>query len=155
MKTIKNITFLLIAGLIMISCNEDQNNEIESELLIYFNSFESEAETRNVSIDIDNLDIDGYIEHIESRGILGQCKSYSDGSHEVVFDEDYWNRISDIEKEYLVFHELGHCILDRAHDDTKDANGNCNSIMQSGANSCKSLYNTENRAELIDELFRR
>lgn len=153
MKTIKNITLLLIVGIIIMSCNKDQNNEIESELLTYFDSFELEAEARNLSIDIDNIDINGYVEDIEERGTLGQCKSYSDGSHTVVFDENYWDRITDLQREYLVFHELGHCILDRAHDDTKDANGNCNSIMQSGANTCKSIYSSENRTSLLDELF--
>ena len=35
----------------------------------------------------------------------------------------------------------------------KDENGNCISIMQSGNNECKSVYNAEYKTELLNELF--
>jgi len=56
-------------------------------------------------------------------------------------------------KEYLVFHELGHCILGRSHSNDILENGDCKSIMQSGTSNCKGNYNDENREMLLDELF--
>lgn len=153
MKITTKILLLLILGCTWMSCSTENDKVIESELISYFEDFENEATARGLDIKIENIDIGAYIHNIETRGTLGQCKSYSDGSHEVVIDAQYWERISTIEREYLVFHELGHCILDREHKDEKDTTGNCISIMQSGSNECLGIYSTENRTELLDELF--
>lgn len=135
------------------SCSQENNNEIEAELQIHFDNFADEANARGVNVSLEDLDISGYVEHIEQRGTLGQCKSYSDGSKQVVIDEPYWNRVDENEREYLVFHELGHCILGREHLDTKDENGICTSIMQSGDGDCRGIYDLTNREQLLQELF--
>lgn len=153
MQKLKYIMIVLITNLCLIGCNKDYYQVIEGELQVHFSNFENEAATYGVDIDISAIDISAYIQNIETLGTLGQCKSYSDGSQQVIVDEQYWNRISDEEREYLVFHELGHCILKREHNDSKDENGSCISIMQSGTNGCKSEYSDENRAQLLKELF--
>ncbi len=153
MKKLKYTVFALVLHFFFISCGKDNSQVIESELLIHFTNFEAEAVAHGLDIDLSTIDINGYIQNIETRGALGQCKSYSDGSQQIIVDEQYWNRISDYEREYLVFHELGHCVLEREHNDEKDENGNCISIMQSGNNGCKSVYNTEYKPELLNELF--
>ncbi len=145
--------FVLVTNLCLMGCNKDNTQVIEGELQAHFSNFENEAAAHGIDLDISTLDISGYIQNIETIGTLGQCKSYSDGSQQVIVDEQYWNRISDEEREYLVFHELGHCILKREHNDNKDENGNCISIMQSGTNGCKSEYSNENRTQLLNELF--
>ena len=136
MQKIKYIVFALILHLLFIGCNKDGSQVIERELQVHFSSFEIEANAHGLDIDISSIAISGYIQNIETRGTLGQCKSYSDGTQQIVIDEQYWNRISNDEREYLVFHELGHCILKRVHNDEQDENGNCISIMQSGNNFC-------------------
>jgi hypothetical protein len=153
MKNLKYTAFALILHLFFISCSKENSQVIESELQIHFINFEAEAAAHGLDIDLSSIDLNGYIQNIETRGTLGQCKSYSDGSKQVIVDEQYWNRISDSEREYLVFHELGHCVLEREHNDGKDENGNCISIMQSGNNECKSVYNAEYKTELLNELF--
>jgi len=65
----------------------------------------------------------------------------------------FWETASFAEKEYVVFHELGHCALNRRHLDTKNADGTCLSMMQSGNGSCKMNYNAQNRSKYLDELF--
>ena len=140
-------------GLHLGSCQQETDNEIEVELQLYFDTFVEEAAVQGVEISLDEVDISGYVENIEQRGTLGQCKSYSNGSKEIVIDEPYWNRATDTEREYLVFHELGHCILGREHLDSKNSSGICTSIMQSGDGSCKGIYNGTNREELLEELF--
>ena len=152
MRRIKYIALFLLGQFFISSCNKD-NQVIENELQIHFTNFEAEAIAHGINIDISSIDIGGYIQNIETRGTLGQCKSYSDGSQQVIVDEEYWNNISDAEREYLVFHELGHCLLEKEHNDEKDENGNCISIMQSGNNDCKGEYNSDNRDNLLFELF--
>lgn len=135
------------------SCNNENENEIEAELQVHFNSFIEEAAAHEMDISLEDLNIDGYIENIQERGTLGQCKSYSNGSKQVVIDQPFWNRADEMEREYIVFHELGHCLLGREHNDAKDSNGHCLSIMQSGDSECDGVYDLENRSGLIDELF--
>ena len=84
MKKLKYIGFALILHLVFISCNKDNSQVIESELLIHFTNFEAEAVAHGLDIDLLSLDINGYIQNIDSRGTLGQCKSYSDGSQQIV-----------------------------------------------------------------------
>jgi beta-lactamase regulating signal transducer with metallopeptidase domain len=137
----------------MYCCTNQTENEIEAELQAHFNNFAAEASAHGMNISFDDIDINGYIQNIEERGTLGQCKSYSNGSKAIVIDQLYWNRVNDREREYLVFHELGHCVLGREHKDTRDENGICTSIMQSGDGGCEGLYNSENRDKLLEELF--
>lgn len=147
--------WILIAVMIILvmGCQKEESNFIESELLTYFDRFEEVAAERGIQINLADIDISAYINDIENRGTLGTCTSYTDGSQVINVDERYWDRADDLDKEYLVFHELGHCILDRDHDNSKDASGFCNSIMQSGSGDCRSTYSSSNRTQLLDELF--
>ena len=153
MKSIIKTILLLFILCIIVSCSKQNDSEISEELQIHFDSFASEALTYGIEIDFKDVDIDGYIENIEERGTLGQCKSYSDGSKKVIIDQPFWNQAAYDQREYIVFHELGHCVLDREHNDQEDENGNCLSIMQSGNNACMSGYSSENRTQLLSELF--
>jgi hypothetical protein len=146
----------IIISLLMMSitnCSVESSSEVDAELVYYFQLFEEEAVSRDISIDMSSILVSGYIENIETRGTLGQCKSYSDGSQTVVIDDNYWQRADDYEKEYIVFHELGHCVLGRDHNNVRDDEGICESIMQSGNNLCTSNYNDMTREQLLDELF--
>lgn len=145
-------TLAIVFCLILVSCS-DNDAHVEAELQDYFNRFENEAFARGVLVDLEDLDLSGYIENIESNGTIGQCTSFSDGSKEVVVDIRRWNSMSDLEREYVTFHELGHCVLERSHDNSSHVNGTCQSIMQSGSNDCRSLYTLTNRNEMLDELF--
>lgn len=123
------------------------------ELMTYFNEFESEALERGLEIDLEMMGITGYFENFDDDSVLGQCRTYSDGSKEVAFDSNYWHNCNEIDRMYLVFHELGHCALDRDHTEEKDSNGRCTSIMQSGENECRKNFTENNKEELFDELF--
>ena len=153
MKYISTLLYILLVIITLCGCSKQFDNDIETELQVHFDNFVVEAEANGVAISLDEIDIGAYLENIETRGTLGQCKSYSDGSKQVAIDLPFWNRASDLEREYVVFHELGHCILGREHSDEKDANGICMSIMQSGDNDCSGIYTSENRNSLLNELF--
>lgn len=49
---------------------------------------------------------------------VGICYSYTDGSRRIEIDRDYWNASSDLGKEQLMFHELGHCVFNLDHNET-------------------------------------
>jgi hypothetical protein len=52
-------------------------------------------------------------------GYFGHCANYGTNSslNVVSLNKDFWATATDIQKEILVFHELGHCVLNRRHDD--------------------------------------
>lgn len=35
----------------------------------------------------------------------------------ILLDIEYWNESDDLDRESLIYHELGHCILNREHND--------------------------------------
>lgn len=48
---------------------------------------------------------------------VGVCTMYSDGNWEITVDREYWNTASKESRIGLIFHELGHCILHRQHEE--------------------------------------
>lgn len=64
----------------------------------------------------------------QSDGIVGMC-IYGD-FRIIEIDPDYWfNRASEQYKTNIIFHELGHCDLNRDHDKKRLSNGKPKSIM--------------------------
>lgn len=157
-NNIKSI-LLIFLGCIIIGC-EKENSEnliieelyIEAQLAPYFERFVTEGANRGVVIDLEAKRIEGYLVNIEETGVAGQCSYSPTSSHKVSIDIDYWNSASDLEKEFVIFHELGHCYLERSHLDAQN-NRNCTSIMHSGTSGCRFRYNTASRSEYLDELF--
>lgn len=132
--------------------NSNEYIEVDSRLWDYFSSFEEEAASRGININLRDLEITGVIENISEDGIAGTCQ-YGRHIHHVTIDLGYWNRSSFLGREMVVFHELGHCALDLGHQEMEDINGNCLSIMNSGTSGCRVLYSQANREYYLDELF--
>lgn len=142
------------SSLLFCNCSKETNSKIvEAELIEYFDLFEEEAAKFDKEIDLSTLDIGGMVENIEVNGVLGQCISYSDGTKDVVVDAKYWEGLNGLEKEYIIFHELGHCVLQRSHVNESGTDRTCKSIMQNGEAQCILKYNIDNRSDLLEELF--
>jgi hypothetical protein len=128
---------------------------VDEELVPFYESFAEEAAKRGIVFDNAEEQIEGYIQSIASDGVLGACRRNEDNddSPQIFLDKPYWKTATTLEKEYVMFHELGHCFLKLGHDDSEDDVGNCISIMASGLGGCRVNYNPTSRDELIDELF--
>jgi hypothetical protein len=61
-------------------------------------------------------------------GVIGLCES-GGNQRRVTFDPGFWNSVSDTQKELLAHHELGHCVLYRAHRSDTLSGGAYASIM--------------------------
>jgi len=154
---IKTYNFIALIICISISCSKNptiENYTIDLELEEYFTQFEIEAAIRNISIDLRDLGISGRMQNITTAGVIAQCIMKNEANtKEVRVDPESWQLLGQLRKEFLVFHELGHCALKREHLDEQDSNGNCISIMHSNADVCMNNYSTETRKMLLDELF--
>lgn len=156
MKSLNKISAFLVAiVLIAGSCNKDDSPEyfVDAPLQPYFDRFELEAAIRGITIDLETLQISGDVRLIAASQVIGECIRTEKEPNTIVVDVVYWNNAMELEKEFLIFHELGHCALDRGHIDDSDGNGDCVSMMTSGTGLCHINYTEATREALLDELF--
>ena len=164
-----SLLFLFGFFTLFTSCQQDEELELEEEeqvsnvlfpgvdpeLWSHFTNFENEAAARGLDIDLAASNITGDIEEINEEHVAGRC-SFSGSRvtpNAVTIDRTFWERSGNLFREFVVFHELGHCFLGRGHEEGINANGTCVSLMRSGLEDCRDNYRTSTRAEYIDELF--
>lgn len=88
----------------------------------YINNFNEEFAVK-VSVPIILNDID--------NSKAGVCFVWSDGYREIQINSKHWSSYSEEQREQLIFHELGHCVFNFNHDDSKMPDNCPNSIMRS------------------------
>jgi len=130
-----------------------QYANVDERLWEYFEEFEAEAEERGLEYNLNNFNLIGSIEDIHEDGVAGTCSYGFRSPRDVTIDLPFWQGSGYFGREMVVFHELGHCILDRDHSEATTGNGFCASIMRSGTGNCRTLYNNQNREYYLDELF--
>jgi len=144
------------------SCSSEFEPSVDDRIVPFFERFATEGAIRGVAFDNEEEQIEAYVQNISAligSDVLGYCSptSVRNPIRTVYFHEDYWNTATDLQREYLVFHELGHCFLDREHPDPAPADslGNCLSMMSAGTAFCNGIdaYSADNREALLDELF--
>lgn len=120
----------------------------------YIKTFETEAASRGKDIAVRGLTIRfGTLSGGVDGGRDGEC-NIGAGGREIVIDPTYWAAQPEAGREVLLFHELGHCVLNRAHKTEKVFSGSgfeSASIMAPTILSA-SQYDPE-RGSLLDELF--
>ena len=146
------LTILVASVFTVLACTSESKVFIDDSLLPFFESFKVEGEQRGWQIDFAFVGVEGYIGKATGEDVVGQCNHSADAPDKVTIDAFFWRQASYSHKEFVIFHELGHCYLKRSHLDDADEFGNCISIMQSSANSCNSNYEDQ-RAQYLDELF--
>lgn len=139
------------------ACREDDQfieiSIVDTSLQPYFRTFRAEAASRGIEIDASFEEIEARIEQINDGNVVGRCWYNSHNPNEILIDAEYWQNATDLSKEYVVFHELGHCYLGRGHTEASTASGICLSIMASGTGSCHDRYGSATRDFYLDELF--
>ena len=124
----------------------------DERLWEHFAEFEQVAADRGIILDLRQMDISGVLSDIDEHNVVGTCQ-YGTHIQHVTVDLSFWNRASQLGRELVVFHELGHCVFFLDHTESADANGLCLSIMNSGTSDCRLLYNATNRDFYLDEMF--
>lgn len=91
----------------------------------------------------------------KSQTWVGICRKWNNSDYtEIAIDKNYWNLISHGAKLQLLLHELGHCELNKGHNDVVE--NNCpNSVMRSYAFNQYEIDNCflDNFENYIENLF--
>ena len=151
---LKNSLLLLLAGLLLSACDKEEEARVHPDLAPYLRTFEEEATQRGLSISFAKSPIHAIFVSEADRIELGWCGAAVNGIESININVVFWPGIPAMQKERLIFHELGHCVLNRSHLETISENGRCLSIMNSGLN-CSDNYSAETREKYLDELFLR
>ncbi len=148
----KSLGFLVGAVILLAACAKDEDEVyVNTQFEYYFQRFEEAALERGMELDIE--DLTAHISINLGTNVAGVCETAETGDRTIRVDDIYWEQSDEWGREFVIFHELGHCVLGLGHTDTQDAQGNCVSIMQSGLSGCVMPYNETTREEYLDELF--
>lgn len=145
---------LVIVLLFCLSCRKEKLPIIPEELHPYVNSFIDEANIRGMNLDWEDLDVEIKLVDLENEHHLGECNSRR---NEIFIDADSWSNKDDANREWILFHELGHCFLNRSHRNELTSSWECLSYMKGGIEDgfdCSlNLYSSKWREYYLDELF--
>lgn len=117
----------------MVACSKTSSTpefRVPDEYIGYVRAFETEAAARGQSITINNLIIDYDASLPVSICAKVNTTSTDPGIQKIMYinpNITCWNNPTELET--LIFHELGHCILGRMHEQAVLPNGNPKSIM--------------------------
>jgi len=146
------IIVVVFAVLLLSGCAKDEVVFVEKEFEIFIDKFKEEATLRSVNIDEKLDEISIILGEIEDVSVSGTCKP---NEKTIIIDSFSWNRLNFERREHLIFHELGHCVLERNfHKETKTESGDCLSFMRSNLKICSINYYSELwRSYYLAELF--
>lgn len=136
----------------LIGCGHDPRlgASIEAPFLPYVAEFEKQCGCEVIDIPIT-------FQTLSDEDNAGECWDYFEffqGFQEIMIDEEWWNKASDVHREQLIFHELGHCRLHRSHLETYDGSFPI-SLMYPKMGMISSWHYRTNRLKYFDELFQR
>jgi Zn-dependent peptidase ImmA (M78 family) len=131
----------LIIIILLFSCSYQREFKVDKELKVYVDSFFDLAMNKGLLIQKENL----IVTLSANIGSLQGLSSKKNGQRIVEINYYNYQNYSSDYIEAIVFHELGHALLNRGHDDSVE------SLMNTSV--CLSCY-SNNKEYLIKELFK-
>lgn len=147
----KIIAYLIFISLVF-SCSNEKEQIIPIEFSRYVDMFFEEGNQRGLNVNLSDIDLELRF-GTQSGTIAATC---SQRDNVIMIDEAKWNEMSEEKKTWLIFHELGHCVLDREHRNDRTNNDDCISIMRGAEDNfdCSAnLYSSKWWDYYLDELF--
>lgn len=144
------LTAIIILSVVLCGCDSSDFSVLEPEtaevgaeqtLAAGLQGFLDEAKARNVHIDPHNIERLDLVSRNMPPGILGSCRETKEGRLEVVISED----LHDEDLEWVLFHELGHCLLGMIHRDENPSVMNAYDVVKNLAGM--------SRKDILDEFF--
>lgn len=147
---------------VLTGCNEEVNPPdiatyyIHPELAVYLDRFMEEAAVRNITIDTTGINLDLVDEPLTDQAGAAACglaHVYGRSFPNVRISRLCWDLFSPEHRETLLFHELGHALLDRPHFDAALPVGSPLSMMNANSSRVYNAFTLFKRDYYLDELF--
>ena len=125
-----------------------------SEFNPYVQTFVEEGNIRGVHLDKEAARMEVRFGNL-AEGTSGSCRKKGRKSY-IIIDSQIWRRLDSLQRQALIFHEMGHCLLERQHTHEELPRGECASLMVEKRDTSTCYYNyyaTEWRTYYWDELF--
>lgn len=107
--------YILLLIILLTGCGTHISVNNDPTFNKYYDTFLEEGLKRGVNLySIPRVSI--YFSETLSDNFAGYC-SWGEGYRFISINKKYWDGYSEIDREYLIFHELGHCVLGKDHDD--------------------------------------
>ena len=161
-SSILAVLILLVSGCSVFQKEPEPERDFMAEIQKHAEMFKQEAGQRGVDVSQEMAEIVFKIEEeiiYEGRSLCGFAPWYDDPNTtertiSLVIDDRCWISRPEEDNEALIFHELGHMVLNRFHRDDLLPNNARSSIMVSGNLSGLYAGNARNRRTYyVDELF--
>lgn len=145
------IMLLLIVGCATTGVKQNTYPNVAPELkpyIVRFNQYYKQYRHSSLENDI-VVKLTTIPQSKTAQGVYYRIEDYT------IISSDYWDRLSPFQKEIVVFHELGHHVLKRGHDWTKNniLKNKCSRSMMYYQGVSDNCY-SKRRKYYLDELFK-
>jgi hypothetical protein len=144
--------YILAISLLLGSCHHENMQDYPPEFNEYVDEFFYQAHQRGLSLYPQNLNFS--IQFGETDDELGGfCNTKGNA---ITINVEDWERRDHAEREHVIFHELGHCILNRNHRNDESVTNECFSYMRGAEDDFDCSLNLHSgywRDYYLDELF--
>lgn len=155
MRTILNLFSLLVFALVFSACGKAPAESSAPVLSLgsysdYVTRFENASKAAGKPVTVTNLVIQEG--KMESPYENGACTVTEGQPPTITIKASAWALLTEPEREELIFHELGHCVLGRVHNSTMDGSGDPVSLMN--PYPIGPVTYSSHRADYLVELFK-
>jgi hypothetical protein len=147
----KNLTALAFALFLSACGKHPQVVQVEAQYQPYFDAFKARAATEGYNVNITDLTISS-VATISTDNVVAECAGMGQDqvTPAITVSQYYWTQLDVYYREELIFHEMGHCVLNRVH--RPDQNNNLSLSIMDPYIFGDSEY-TANYYQYMHELF--
>ena len=146
----KNLIIVILSLVGTVACGRAPEKDL-GEFAPYVSSFEQKSQEVGAPIQVTDLKMRfGDLQAAQEDGV---CEIKEGETPTITIDQTAWSVMDETTREAVVFHELGHCVLKRVHDNTLDKVGMPVSLMYP-TQMDSSIYSL-NQVQYNRELFQK
>lgn len=130
----KYVSVIIIILAVAVGCSDDGTEtpstaiyNVDPVFETYVQEFIAEGAKRGKDINFDDSGLSIQFSEFPLDGAAGLCRL---GRYDIEIDKANWFRFSERFRSYLLFHELGHCELDRLHRNNTFSDDSWKSILR-------------------------
>lgn len=97
-----------------VTANTHSGLSIESKYVPYFKAFANRAASVGSNVKVNNLTIRS-VSSISDPGVVALCQQEPGQSPLIIVSQEWWPQFDVTMREDMIFHEMGHCVLNRGH----------------------------------------